>query len=1328
MSVTVPATARSIADPERCTWYRVGRLVLVRNVYKGLFKRLQRSETNFTWLKELSLQETLRLEQLERVIPISSTVIFRSIAETELTLENAKFSEKQTDQAARTAGWFSSSYWYSTGGEPESEVTDADIALTAEERQLLYNDVASSKNEYEVQDTLQKITLVVGDPATDRWCTISLSIDGTEIIKAKTEAKYEMIRRLDSWKVDVSVETFEVIDCQFAQSQSQHEKLICLVDDSADYTSDPVLFASIEHRPLPVAANSTKRYDYKAELKTASALKIVVNPSVVAKVITIFSPSRDSLDEQFTKEASALYEAWRTKREIELREALTSRQAWICEVEVTAPIIVMPENAYDPNAAVLAIDLGTLRFDLDSMRNSDPWSKELAEDKTFGFAAENLQNHSQMVISSVKVLRSETHVADSSCWREVDANSTIYPIVDNLALRLQFDSSFSTTDQKTLVRTETSAFCVELSPSCLVNITNIQKGLVKMLANDQDRHSSADASSDAVVTQQAAPHQLDEQQPAAAGQSKPERFLLRVFVLRFNAPHIQIYIIDDARRGLVVVHLNSMWLAAKSETASLATSFRLRHVVIEDKYTQAHSEDLKPAYLAYSCDVEDISQYSTEVQSSHSDEEDSEGTLETDLVRVHFEQKQSASSTDVATRLLEVEFNSLHVEWNPETVATVQNTFFVTEQEPEPESASEPRIERPTGLERLANKSTEGLAERRNSTSSSSSDGDTEFYDVQTSITMEAESSTDGEAAAVAQQDVGESPRILAKGPPSQDGSDDTTVLFRVTATMQRFSLSLNKEVQRRKLVQLAMEDVKVEYSECANSAASSGSLGNLSVQDLSPAGATNNEYRELLGLKERGDSLLTFDYEYCSRESALHESKGFDSKMRLHFSPMKFVYIQQQYFELLDYLYAGLLGTIFVKGAEAAAKISQQIEGTRKDLISVNIQSPMILIPTNPTAKEHLLLYADEIVMEHEIDESNPQSPVDHKRVILTGMGLSDGFEADMLEHRVKLIVDVNLKLVVDEVSKSATPEPMMTILADLDDVEVKLSHRQYLSIMDTLDGNIWAAPPETVQQQSRAPAQQNSVVSYQYAVADQPVFTSKYVCNLDKVSLTLTGEDRGVAEASIALMEMRRLKLNTERLPDNTVMTELTLGSITAKDLRQRLMDSPFNCVFKSMVGAGDVVDNATAVVTLICSLESSGKAGYELFVRQTEATCVPATFFMLSSFFNRSSNVVEEQSELADDYLAMLVTPRGRQAVATDTTADLTPVSVRLVFTDSNFKQPYDPASPDMPCDPASPLIELAMNMALDYDREVDRSKRKTVVRVGVLLSTCCIPIRL
>jgi hypothetical protein len=105
-----------------------------------------------------------------------------------------------------------------------------------------------------------------------------------------------------------------------------------------------------------------------------------------------------------------MYESWKAQRETDIRTALVSRQKWLCAVEVTAPIIVLPEDCYDRAASELAIDLGMLRFDLDNMRAGEPWPVEIQEaNEGFGPGVERLENHSKMEISSVKVLLSDAH-------------------------------------------------------------------------------------------------------------------------------------------------------------------------------------------------------------------------------------------------------------------------------------------------------------------------------------------------------------------------------------------------------------------------------------------------------------------------------------------------------------------------------------------------------------------------------------------------------------------------------------------------------------------------------------------------------------------------------------------------------------------------------------------------------------------------------------------------------------------------------------------------------------------------------------------------------
>jgi hypothetical protein len=183
--------------------------------------------------------------------------------------------------------------------------------------------------------------------------------------------------------------------------------------------------------------------------------------------------------------------------------------------------------------------------------------------------------------------------------------------------------------------------------------------------------------------------------------------------------------------------------------------------------------------------------------------------------------------------------------------------------------------------------------------------------------------------------------------------------------------------------------------------------------------------------------------------------------------------------------------------------------------------------------------------VVDHDIDESISNSPVDHKCVRLTGMGLSDGEEVDLLERRVRLTVDINARLVEAEAVVEAveSPEPMLSLLAEMDDVDVKLSHRQYVLIMNLLDGNIWAEQEWRGSEQGVA-----AVVRYDYDVEDKAVYTTKYVVKLDRVSLTLAGSE----DPLMALVEIRQLRLESEQLLEGTVVTDVTLGSVEATDRR--------------------------------------------------------------------------------------------------------------------------------------------------------------------------------
>ena len=167
---------------------------------------------------------------------------------------------------------------------------------------------------------------------------------------------YRMVRKLDSWRMDMAVDRVELIDCQSKAAGSLHTKLVTLLDPNQ--IEGGVMQASLEYKPS-ILSSGGQHYDYRAELKTSSALTVIVNPVVVQNILSVFS-TNEELDTEFAAEAASLYGSWKARREREWREALASRQNWLCAVEVTAPILVFPEDCYNSNSSELALDLGTM--------------------------------------------------------------------------------------------------------------------------------------------------------------------------------------------------------------------------------------------------------------------------------------------------------------------------------------------------------------------------------------------------------------------------------------------------------------------------------------------------------------------------------------------------------------------------------------------------------------------------------------------------------------------------------------------------------------------------------------------------------------------------------------------------------------------------------------------------------------------------------------------------------------------------------------------------------------------------------------------------------
>lgn len=256
---------------------------------------------------------------------------------------------------------------------------------------------------------------------------------------------------------------------------------------------------------------------------------------------------------------------------------------------------------------------------------------------------------------------------------------------------------------------------------------------------------------------------------------------------------------------------------------------------------------------------------------------------------------------------------------------------------------------------------------------------------------------------------------------------------------LTKLRVRLNKESRLRRLVTVEMSETSVEFkSKPFGGSSTTAKVGNLTITDPSHLqGATL--YGEILGLKRNlcgTDSLLNIKFETFPRnqESIVITSQqdhiikerdplmpvkinaadgvayGCDNYLSLHFSPMRFVFLQQLWLEIIDYFFEGILG------CEVWGSVPPQIEdrnrekeilkelssqeqknGNRKDLLllgtdatdvrfrlfHVLMDSPTIIMPVTYRSPQHLTFDIKEIMLRNKYSSQTEKCNVIGKDVL---------------------------------------------------------------------------------------------------------------------------------------------------------------------------------------------------------------------------------------------------------------------------------------------------------------------------------------------------------
>ena len=386
---------------------------------------------------------------------------------------------------------------------------------------------------------------------------------------------------------------------------------------------------------------------------------------------------------------------------------------------------------------------------------------------------------------------------------------------------------------------------------------------------------------------------------------------------------------------------------------------------------------------------------SNESFSSYIDNNDTKN----DLVQIEYEARKDALSGQNKNDL-KIKFHELFVEWNPETLAALQKAMRLSIQEKDyfnqlPENLKSSRN----------NNQTIDLYDDEGSFfHCESSDDSTAFFDTMDDVDYHFESFEPDYASgeivdnkqysfdAIVSPMMFKAVEAISTGQRSFEGhfwahKDAETqipmgnqdlkpkeilcIYFYLTKLRVRF----NKESRFRRLIVAEMSATSVHYETKPNGgSAINAKVGNLTLTDPSHlAGSTL--YGEILGIKRDVSgmaSLLEISFETFPRIEEVPVIKpetkidilgdprspvvvdvgkgamyGCDAYISLHFSPMRFVLLEQLWLEIIDYFFEGIIGDeVFGKLSSKEIDVKDKHQQIISDILSLNKAGTDMYLP----------------------------------------------------------------------------------------------------------------------------------------------------------------------------------------------------------------------------------------------------------------------------------------------------------------------------------------------------------------------------------------------
>ncbi|KAI9838258.1 MAG: hypothetical protein M1819_005525 [Sarea resinae] len=1136
--------------------------------YIELFKKKKREEK----LPPADIEE---LKQLEWKLSYEDLRFWRSLARNQLRKENVGV-KKPIQQKQTWTSWV----WGSGKQQQQEQQSDEETVMSDQQRKELYDAIDwDEKKTISESIDLPRETVKLQLETSLRTGSFTLKRDPhgkeTEILRLMFDTfSAKFLQRPDSFLADMSLGGMRLYD---GTTQGSLYPQIVTVKDAPPFeeggkieelgadgdeengedgseepAEEPFFQLQFENNPLDESADTALTMKLKS-------MEVIYNPKLVVEVAKFFKPPERHMESigALMETAGATVEGIRQQTRAGLEFALEEHKTINAQLDLQAPLIIVPDSVIDESSLCLIIDAGHVSLnselvDKDTLRDIQSKQKQQYSDEDYQRLQGLMYDKFLLKLESTQVLIGPS-INDTKAQLAAENDTKNLHIIDRINMDFVIESSIIP-KASDLTRFKISGHLpvlhVSVSDSKYKKLMKLIDGAIPHFESDE---KPDEAPSKAIQSVQENPQKQSTADRDGSGRSRSKSFQFsahqKELVLeedsdeepdeRFEEPSP-----GDRETGAEVQQRNFEFRFTvdklqgslfRSDPEGQKPDQLLVELVAEYFHFEFYQRpyDMVAEVLLKSLSIDDYieenpsPEFKQIVSSEGFDAPKDKDLFHLKFVKVNPASPEYMSTYDGIETNLDLSVSTINLIVTRKTLLTLLDFILATFTSPDSSTTS-------NGSSALP-----GLPEDTNE-------------------------------------------QRLIEEPPQQSADK-----IRIKAKLQSIVLILNNDGMR--LATLSLNTADVGIFIVGKTMRIGARLGDLTLlDDINQGASVDSPLRRLVTIE--GDELADFSYETFDPDSSSYP--GYDSSIFLRSGSFKVNFVTEPFRKIIEFLVKfGKMQAVFNAARQAAADQASQIqERANKIHFDIVVKTPIVVFPrvVSPNQggqRDLLTVYLGEIYVSNEFVhlEDSKESPVANKvsagirNIRLTSEFHYQGDESEELELIDR--VDLDFKIAYAE-HKSGFERPDLEVEGSMSNINLRITQTQLKFIIELSRALPAAFAIDFGQDEDIMQELPSSTVEPAKAMNDgKSEEDSKAVANLGPelgtssetwtqldlvfkvdtmgLELILGEEDKPVGDldaASLSKFSLNKTNVKLKMITDGSLESELLIHSFSIKDSRTR------------------------------------------------------------------------------------------------------------------------------------------------------------------------------